>query len=533
MLRDFYIAAIVVGLVLFCGCSRSLDSAEAEATEIIQNVQGDSDLPKQEQFKEAEFANFLKNAEASPNIGRLEEAVLSVSVDTELNVDLNGSMNRPLDFEKLAAGIQEKYDLQLLDNPMDEVAVLLNLYSSGNDDVIFDLALVLAYGDSTIIDPIKAKTLFEKAAKNGNARALAELGRLYLSSDPQLAMNYFQRAMEAGDPEGAFLLGGGHRLGLFLNSEEETGMVLLETAAEMGHVAAAKTLFQLVVDQNGGGVKNQTESRLELLEAVKKYSKMEGWLRAGSESGNVSDLLFLSQYYRAVNRHDAAREVDLAAAELGSYDALEWVMYYDRDKLLVGEYRERLKKLFLIHANSGANQSGDAMLKLALIEAIDIVDFEGFEAIRTRLQDAVKAGNNRAMVALRHIQKGDETPFFAIGKAMSLNDSEAYEQRYQNKEFLPKNADRADSVPVKLLKTGAPVYPPELFAESLSGQVVVEILIGKDGFVVESRIIESSHPGFEENALQAAEQFQFQPKMVDGKLVGFRARIPFNFNPPE
>lgn len=51
------------------------------------------------------------------------------------------------------------------------------------------------------------------------------------------------------------------------------------------------------------------------------------------------------------------------------------------------------------------------------------------------------------------------------------------------------------------------------------------------GNVTDVKVIESSHPGFEGNAVRAAEKFKYKPKVVNGIAVevkGVTNRIEFN-----
>lgn len=74
-----------------------------------------------------------------------------------------------------------------------------------------------------------------------------------------------------------------------------------------------------------------------------------------------------------------------------------------------------------------------------------------------------------------------------------------------------------------------PIYPPELRRQRVEGHVTVEFVITTQGSVTRLRVVESSNPGFEQNALKAVRQWRFQPGEKNGKIVNVLARqnIPF------
>lgn len=74
----------------------------------------------------------------------------------------------------------------------------------------------------------------------------------------------------------------------------------------------------------------------------------------------------------------------------------------------------------------------------------------------------------------------------------------------------------------------APSYPGHLLG--VEGYVVVRFDVTAEGFVTNVRVVDSSHRGFERNAVRAAEKFRYKPRVVDGVAVattnvGYRFRF--------
>jgi TonB family protein len=84
-------------------------------------------------------------------------------------------------------------------------------------------------------------------------------------------------------------------------------------------------------------------------------------------------------------------------------------------------------------------------------------------------------------------------------------------------------------VPVpKRTKFVAPVFPPEAQARGERGIVVVELLIDEKG-KVSSATITRSVPAFDEAALAAVRQWEYEVTKVDGKAVPIRLPVPITF----
>lgn len=72
--------------------------------------------------------------------------------------------------------------------------------------------------------------------------------------------------------------------------------------------------------------------------------------------------------------------------------------------------------------------------------------------------------------------------------------------------------------PVKL-SGPAPDYPPLARRTGLTGRVVVECIIERDGRVRDVRVVRSSNPIFEEASLRAVRQWRFTPGVFHGRTV--------------
>ncbi len=80
----------------------------------------------------------------------------------------------------------------------------------------------------------------------------------------------------------------------------------------------------------------------------------------------------------------------------------------------------------------------------------------------------------------------------------------------------------------KRRKTIQPEYPPEAAAEGMRGIVVLELIIAVDGTVDEVNVVRSVPP-FDEAAIAAARQWEYERTTVDGRPVRVKLSVPITF----
>jgi TonB family protein len=81
--------------------------------------------------------------------------------------------------------------------------------------------------------------------------------------------------------------------------------------------------------------------------------------------------------------------------------------------------------------------------------------------------------------------------------------------------------------PVKV-KDLAPVYPPEAQRAGLSGVVILEAVIGEDGKVRSTRVLRSI-PELDQAAIDAVQQWEYTPTMLNGMAVPVIMTVTVNF----
>ena len=76
-----------------------------------------------------------------------------------------------------------------------------------------------------------------------------------------------------------------------------------------------------------------------------------------------------------------------------------------------------------------------------------------------------------------------------------------------------------------------PVYPAELRAAGVAGEVVVDFIVSSDGEAKNAFAVKSSQREFEAAAVAAVSQWKFAPGQKGGRLVNTRMQVPIVFSP--
>lgn len=74
-----------------------------------------------------------------------------------------------------------------------------------------------------------------------------------------------------------------------------------------------------------------------------------------------------------------------------------------------------------------------------------------------------------------------------------------------------------------------PIYPLEALKRGIQGTVIVQVLVGVDGRVLDLRIQQKVHPLLDRAALQAVRKWQFRPASRNGQPLPEWASVPVRF----
>jgi TonB family protein len=95
-------------------------------------------------------------------------------------------------------------------------------------------------------------------------------------------------------------------------------------------------------------------------------------------------------------------------------------------------------------------------------------------------------------------------------------------------ESAPPKVAGVDVPAPKRIKSVPPHYPPEAQALGMRGIVILELVVGPDGKVTSARVTRSVPP-FDEAALSAAREWEYEITKVEGKPVSVILTVPIEF----
>ncbi len=427
-------------------------------------------------------------------------------------------MLRPTDFAKLTAELKCK---QALAAGLDEGAERAELEKralTGDADAALTLGLMLRYGEGAG-DRVHGEKLITAAAEAGNARAMAELGRILLADEtraggPEAAERWLRQAWAAGESEGAFLLAGAQRLGLLEPMSNEDPAEILLAAAELGNDSARRLLIAPNEGDPRGGVTAEQVLR---------------WTEELANGGDTDAMYTLGDRYRKLGNHAAAVAwFQRAAANGYAMATLALSNYGIGDQ----EVQQSVINHLRVQLSSPATADSSGRYTLAFLLSYQSDTEANRAEILGLLREAAGQHDYKAANALRLIM-GGSAPRVAMGAMIGVDRDTAYAREVQTKSDAldqkhPETGELLNAVP-KPLQTPKPQYPVELLAAKTAGNVTVQFVIDETGAVRDPQVIASDHPAFSAAVIEAIGRWRFTPGVMDGKTVATRTQIDFPF----
>jgi len=128
-----------------------------------------------------------------------------------------------------------------------------------------------------------------------------------------------------------------------------------------------------------------------------------------------------------------------------------------------------------------------------------------------------------------HLSEGKRTILTAkVDKVEGLNPSDA--ALMPPADAKTPNADKATQIAPAvmvgmLVKKQQPVYPQDAKDARVSGRVILEATIGRDGGVHELRVTSTPWPSLTTSALWAVSQWQYKPYLLNGEPVDVETTV--------
>ncbi len=344
----------------------------------------------------------------------------------------------------------------------------------------------------------------KRETERDNAYAWANLGSFYqqgrgLARDLTEAARCYENAIRLGDPEAVAALARLARAGTGVPRDEARAEALLREAANADNPSAQLSLA-LLLGAPARGASGMVEARY--------------WgARAVHENFRFARFSVASLYLRGAkpNFGDAAhaRALLQSDAEAGNAMAMSRLASLCRDG--VGGPQDGAAALRWWHKAAAANNV-EAMLTLASVyEQGDVL---------------AKIHADRAE-ARRLLEQAAALDSAEAKKRLTALPAARNAEKWQPPADLLENLPR-DGGP-QVIHQIRPHYPFEMRWRNITGNVVVDFVVAKDGSVVNAYALRSSRAEFEADAVAAVRQWHFKPGTREGKPVDTHMQVPVVF----
>ncbi len=185
------------------------------------------------------------------------------------------------------------------------------------------------------------------------------------------------------------------------------------------------------------------------------------------------------------------------------------------------EPRESLAKSYTLECANFESSLGSRLLLLAKTENAEIL-VRPLATPTSQSQTGKPQANASVKLYLWELRGGDQSPFISLAFFANLHGAFHF---FGEAPLPPPPTGPPQRIRVggqvmraKLIKQVAPQYPRLAQEEKAQGIVQVQILVGKDGSVLEATIVRG-HPLLVQPALEAVRQWRYQPTLINGQPV--------------
>jgi len=95
---------------------------------------------------------------------------------------------------------------------------------------------------------------------------------------------------------------------------------------------------------------------------------------------------------------------------------------------------------------------------------------------------------------------------------------------------LPQERPAKDVTMPTVVREVKPDYPESAKKERIQGNVMLGVVVKKDGTVGDVTVKKSLHPELDEAAVRAMKKWEFKPGTKDGKAVDVTVEVEMTFN---
>jgi TonB family protein len=141
---------------------------------------------------------------------------------------------------------------------------------------------------------------------------------------------------------------------------------------------------------------------------------------------------------------------------------------------------------------------------------------------------ALSAAPSRIPAARENASSDGATPSVALGNVPASGNISNLASPVG--ASTPSMVAQSELEPVSVIKRVSPIYPPVARQRMISGSVVVEAIVDKQGKIADMKLV-SGPPIFRDAAFDAVKQWQFKPAKLNGQPIEQPTKIRLDFIP--
>jgi TonB family protein len=408
-----------------------------------------------------------------------------------------------------------------------EALRLFNLAANhGSEDAQNKLGWMYFKGQSVAQDYKEALKWFHLAADKGHARAITNLAMMYrygegVSRDVDEAARLYRIAANQGFSNAQYTLGTMYYSGVGAPKDMKGAVKWLNLATQQGNADAQELMGQLYDQGSGVGQDEKEAARLYLLAANQGNARAQnniGWLYYTGRGVPQDFQEALKWFHLAIDQNDSEAEDSLAEAYRDGKgvaqdysEALKWYRLSADQKnanaqYFVGE---------MYYAGNGVPQDYSEALKWFRLSAE-----QGNDDAQNKLAEMYKAGTGVAVD-----EKESEKWLSLATRQKNDSKSTTAESPDLDTTHLGK-AVRSCPDALKIFKyLSGPLHNKE------GGTVQMLLYIGLDGYVLDSKITESSgHDSLDQASLKVMDTCTFKPIDGEGNKLPFWTSTNYSLN---
>ncbi|MDA0350497.1 MAG: TonB family protein [Verrucomicrobia bacterium] len=539
----FVTAFTLVGLLVFKKTSSDKENSPLHSEELVEidDESRDSftgvDVRDSINQKEDESRNRVVSAEILDSLDQ-EKVDTRVLSDTDLNDEFEAA-------EKAFSNAKNPEDFQRAFQLFNRLA------KKGHPESLRITAEMLEKGLGVKEDSLEAYNFYRKAAELGDPVAQYRLAQfleegLVEDQDFEEAYHWYEKAADQNLPDAWAQLGRLISEGTLVESDYELALDYFKKAEEMGSewgtfYKATALLEGWGVEQNlkeaigimkslGNNGFHQAQAALYILYMKAKFVEKDpiqalNWLSmAAEESNSAYQHVFASYLYKGElvpqDIHKAFNLLEESALD-GQLEAIYRLSLLSYKEAKSRDERDKAIEFLDLAAEYGHHKSQLLIAYTHAIEADVREDKQAYDRAITVLEKA--EDNAKAQYALRQ-NRIDGVP---LKTALKITmDSDYIERQNYNTELGYRETQSRQP---QVIHSVTPQYPQGLLVQDFTGKVFVVMIIDEEGNPTTIQIEDSPHPAFTKAAIEAVEQWKFNPALKDGLPTRSKVRLPLSF----